>query len=198
MKLESNEIEMQTYSMSYQLPPSASSSNNLDGDNPSGLRYIRNPLEDLRIDQFDDPLDFEEDKETIKEEEKMGEDFLLMQLSEDNFADSPSSLESFSTEGPSSLNSKSPGSETIDQKLDFILDSVKKVKKKSVSKAKTESTKKLIRKRKTMQQLQLLQQGIHEGDAIDKNKISALAAQTGLKEGQIYKWYWDYRRKLAK
>ncbi len=114
--------------------------------------------------------------------------------------ESVASIGSVSTEGPSSLGSKPASLDTIDQRLDFILDSVKKQKKPAAVKkppASPEKKPKLTRKRKTTAQLEMLQREVGENEILDKAKMKELAEKTGLKVGQVYKWYWDYRRKQS-
>jgi hypothetical protein len=52
------------------------------------------------------------------------------------------------------------------------------------------------RKRKSNKQLNVLKAEFDADPHWPKEKITALADKTGLSEGQIYKWSWDYRKKL--
>mmetsp|Transcript_7760 Transcript_7760/g.14757 ORF Transcript_7760/g.14757 Transcript_7760/m.14757 type:complete len:171 (-) Transcript_7760:2057-2569(-) len=52
------------------------------------------------------------------------------------------------------------------------------------------------RKRKSNAQLNVLKAEFELDPHWTKERISALSEKTGLSEGQIYKWSWDYRKKL--
>ena len=93
------------------------------------------------------------------------------------------------------MNVPAESPEKIDQQLDFILESIRKQKKKE-TKAPTKSGRsKRIRTRKTSTQLEYLQNELKETEVLDKHKLKLLAEKTGLSEAQIYKWFWDRRRK---
>mmetsp|Transcript_10409 Transcript_10409/g.7771 ORF Transcript_10409/g.7771 Transcript_10409/m.7771 type:complete len:90 (-) Transcript_10409:135-404(-) len=51
------------------------------------------------------------------------------------------------------------------------------------------------RQRKNSNQFHLLQVMYDQDPFWDKLKIKELSKKTGLKEGQIYKWNWDQRKK---
>ena len=196
MKKESKEIEMQTYSMSYAYPVNYPTAlpYNWDGDshltiNPSFYASEEEPIPDLSDQFFWD----EEKEEGEKEEDLYDDELSPMHCSEPQRTESVASAGSLSTEAPSSVNSKTG---SLDQQLDFILDSVKKQKKGSPKKPKSEK-KKMTRRRKTSSQLELLQNEVGEGEVLDKAKMRLLAEKTGLKVGQVYKWYWDLRRKQS-
>lgn len=52
------------------------------------------------------------------------------------------------------------------------------------------------RKRKSNAQIKVLKAEFEVDPHWTKERITALSAKTGLSEGQIYKWSWDYRKKL--
>ena len=79
----------------------------------------------------------------------------------------------------------------IYKKLDFILESMRRQKRPP----KESSSKKLIRKRKTNKQLQALQKELSGIETLSKEKMNEVAEKTGLRPGQVYKWYWDYKKK---
>lgn len=51
------------------------------------------------------------------------------------------------------------------------------------------------RKRKSNVQLKLLKQELENEDFWDKEKISQVSSATGLSESQVYKWFWDQKKK---
>ena len=52
------------------------------------------------------------------------------------------------------------------------------------------------RKRKSMNQLEILSQEFALNSEWDKQQISRLIKKTGLTEAQIYKWGWDQKKKM--
>jgi hypothetical protein len=52
------------------------------------------------------------------------------------------------------------------------------------------------RKRKSAAQVEILKEEYTRNPHWTKLKITALSYDTGLSESQIYKWSWDYRKKL--
>ena len=52
------------------------------------------------------------------------------------------------------------------------------------------------RKRKSMDQLKMLEKEFQVCTEWDKDKITKLSKKTGLSEAQIYKWSWDQKKKL--
>ena len=83
----------------------------------------------------------------------------------------------------------------IYKKLDFILDSVRKLKKPIAKKPLSDKGKKQIRKRKTTAQLNLLKSEVGDIENMSKEKINELAEKTGLTTGQVYKWIRDYKKR---
>lgn len=53
------------------------------------------------------------------------------------------------------------------------------------------------RKRKSNIQLKLLKQELEKEDFWDKEKISQVSSATGLSESQVYKWFWDQKKKKS-
>ena len=52
------------------------------------------------------------------------------------------------------------------------------------------------RMKKTDDQVQQLIEEFHTNPRWERNQVSELARRTGLTEAQVYKWGWDYRKKL--
>ncbi|CAG9310268.1 unnamed protein product [Blepharisma stoltei] len=52
------------------------------------------------------------------------------------------------------------------------------------------------RKRKTKEQLKMLKETFYSNAAWTKEIVSELARKTGLSENQVYKWSWDYKKKI--
>ena len=78
--------------------------------------------------------------------------------------------------------------ENIDAKIDFIIETTKKP-------PKGACTQKRKKGRKTQAQLEILQKELGNVKNADKSLIKAVALKTGLKEVQVYKWYWDRKPK---
>jgi hypothetical protein len=53
------------------------------------------------------------------------------------------------------------------------------------------------RKRKSAAQVEILKEEYNRNPHWTKLKIAALSYDTGLSEAQVYKWSWDYRKKLC-
>lgn len=51
------------------------------------------------------------------------------------------------------------------------------------------------RKRKSNTQLRVLKQELEKEAFWDKEKISQVSKLTGLSESQVYKWFWDQKKK---
>ena len=200
-KGSTEEIEMQTYSMSYQFPTTLPTAlpYNWDGECHLTLNSAFYASEEPPMEENSDQFFFyEKNGIPLKEEEQQAEEISPMHCSEYLKTESIESIESvgsLSTDGAGSLDSKPGEFKTLDQQIDFILESVKKPNRTNVPKPKVEKKKKVIRKRKTTAQLEMLQKEIGENEVIDKAKMKALAEETGLTIGQVYKWYWDNRRK---
>lgn len=64
-------------------------------------------------------------------------------------------------------------------------------------KSKDSSQERIIRKRKrkTSEQLRLLEQEYERNPEWNKGKMSEVAFKTGLSEAQVYKWGWDQKKK---
>ena len=54
------------------------------------------------------------------------------------------------------------------------------------------------RNRKNNEQISLLISEFESNQNWDKDTISLLANRTGLSEGQVYKWNWDYKKKYKR
>lgn len=201
MKPESKEIEMQTYSMSYSYPVTYPTALPYNWDGECHLTvnqafHMPEVAEEPPVPDLSDQWFSDEEKEELEKCGSPPQDQLSpMHCDYDCRTESVASVGSLSTEA-ASANSRCAVMDTLEQQLDFILDSVKKQKKASPKKPKVEK-KKLTRKRKTSAQLEMLQKEVGENEVLDKARMKALAEKTGLKVGQVYKWYWDYRRKLG-
>lgn len=196
------EIEMQTYSMSYSHPTTYPTQLPYQWDGECHLTLNQpfyEPLCEIPAGDFTDQLVFDEDKDGM--EFSLG-GALSLSMSMDCEDSEPLQTESvvsfgtLSTDGTNG-NAKGEKVETIDEQIEFILESVKKQKKPVSKKMPTDKKKKLTRKRKTNDQLELLQKEISEAEVMNRMKIRELAERTGLKVCQVYKWYWDYKRKQA-
>jgi len=201
MSLHPKEIEMQTYSMSYSYPEVYPTSlpYHWDGDCSLTLNQTIYVPEEDRVPELPDQLfSDEENNELAKEPEPSAPLISPMHCDGDETVrqESLASLGSVSTQAAGSVSSNPSGSVgSIDEKLDFILDSVKKQKKPAVKKPPTDKKHKLTRKRKTNAQLEILQKELEDDDVMDKSRMKELAEKTGLKESQVYKWYWDNKHK---
>eukprot|EP00826_Nyctotherus_ovalis_P031264 TRINITY_DN2495_c0_g2_i5.p1 TRINITY_DN2495_c0_g2~~TRINITY_DN2495_c0_g2_i5.p1 ORF type:complete len:179 (-),score=37.16 TRINITY_DN2495_c0_g2_i5:152-688(-) len=86
---------------------------------------------------------------------------------------------------------------TIDQKLNFILGSVKRKIRRHIRKPKKAAVRRVPRKRKTQDQINALTRELEEGEEFDKERLKEIAEKTGLNASQVYKWYWEHRRKTS-
>ena len=195
------EIEMQTYSVSYAYPSTYPTQLPYCWDGEGHLTQNCAPYqcEPEAVEDISDQFSVDEEKEGESKQFDFSDDKISpMNFGDSQRSESIASISSLSTDGVGSLNSKDGECMeiTIDQQLDFILESVKKQKKAAGVKVKKEDKKKKTsRKRKTVAQLEVLQNEIGDSDILDKVKMKQLAEKTGLKVGQVYKWYWDYKRK---
>jgi len=192
---------MQMYSMSYAYPSTYPTQLPYSWDGEGHLTQNHAPYqcEPEPVDDISDQFSLEEEKEVESKQFDISDDKISpMNLGEPQRTESIASISSLSTDGAGSLNSKEGEimEITIDRQLEFILESVKKQKKSTGVKVKKEDKKKkATRKRKTAAQLEVLLNEIGDADILDKIKMKQLAEKTGLKVGQVYKWYWDYKRK---
>lgn len=83
---------------------------------------------------------------------------------------------------------------SLEEQLDFIIECTKKAKKGRSHPIKS-SKKGLPRRRKTGGQLEILEEMCAGLVKIEKDKIRQLSLATGLKEIQVYKWFWDHKKK---
>ena len=79
----------------------------------------------------------------------------------------------------------------VEEQLDFIIESTKKH-----PKARTTESKH-VKARKNPEQLAVLTSTLSHLPNATREQIRSVAKQTGLKEVQVYKWYWDQKRKTA-
>ena len=54
------------------------------------------------------------------------------------------------------------------------------------------------RKRKSTTQLKVLKKELQQQSNWDKDKIAEMAEATGLSQAQVYKWWWDQKKKNMK
>lgn len=79
--------------------------------------------------------------------------------------------------------------EDLDDKLNNIIESTKRVFKKAKKDIK------FTRNRKTSSQIAVLEKELVGSGEISKERVSQIAAETGLRKSQVYKWFWDNRKK---
>ena len=93
-------------------------------------------------------------------------------------------------EARSPVKHESESISSIDTQLDFILNSTQRRK---------PNRKKLMarRKRKTSEQISLLQNMMVKNEKLSKEEIKEFADKLGLSDIQVYKWFWDSRRKYV-
>eukprot|EP00826_Nyctotherus_ovalis_P046026 TRINITY_DN5153_c0_g1_i4.p1 TRINITY_DN5153_c0_g1~~TRINITY_DN5153_c0_g1_i4.p1 ORF type:complete len:192 (-),score=76.18 TRINITY_DN5153_c0_g1_i4:125-700(-) len=180
------EIEMQTYSMPHSQSDVYTPEFNCEWDSDAHFDMSK-PWS-----VFDEPRDVFMNFDHFPEDSFPKDPYKIeLMVYEDK-----ESLVSGTTSSGTTQTTEIPAMEApaIYKKLDFILESVKRHKRqvKDVS-----DKKKLIRKRKTNEQLQALQNELHEVESLDKEKINEVAEKTGLRPGQVYKWFWDYKKKQA-
>jgi hypothetical protein len=68
----------------------------------------------------------------------------------------------------------------------------------SASTSCSDHKKKWKRNRKNYEQVQVLVDEYNINSCWSKESVVALAEKTGLSEAQVYKWGWDYKKKLRK
>jgi len=194
------EIEMQTYSLSYSFPETYPTQLPYQWDAECHLTLSQSfysPWTEDITPEFTDRFNFEEEKDNLSFSDELAPSSPLA-MDYDDFqpqrAESVFSIGTLSTDGTNG-NQEGEKIETIDEQIDFILKSVKKQKKTASKKMIQEKKKKLTRKRKTIDQLELLQKEISEAETVSRAKLKELAERTGLSINQVYKWYWDFKRK---
>ena len=202
MNAESNEIEMQMYAVHY--GESVNYPRALpyywEGENDLPLRCPELVLEEQKelrcpANVFsDDEMDTGPRPEVPEEREAQPSTGRGL-LAGPGATEGAASLESMSTEGANSLNARGSPQDGIDEQLSFILESIRKQKKKEPAQPNPRKTVRRPRQRKTLAQLEFLQSELRENEVLDKSKMKYLAEKTGLSESQVYKWFWDYRRK---
>ena len=218
MQYQPKEIELQTYSISYAYPatlPSALpyswneechlvvnnrfySSAHHEQDNEAEMEREEELIEQPELPA---PLEFEVNSPCAKMEDVLSEDQYSYYSSSNNLSVSASSVSASdirSTHSSQATNTTARGAKhessmkkTLDEQLDFIMESGKKPPKPKVDK------KRQKRSRKTKTQLAVLEKELKDVINADKEKIKSVALLTGLKEVQVYKWYWDRRAKLT-
>ena len=191
------EIEMQTYSLSYSFPNTFPTQlpYQWDGDYHLTLNEsFYTPWEDIPLPDFTDQLSFDEEKDDLEFPSESSLPSLLAMDCEEPRRKRTKSVVSVGTLSTDGTNGNQK-METIDEQINFILESVKKQKKPAPKKIPVDKKKKFTRKRKTIDQLGLLQKEISEADIVNRSKIKELAERTGLSVNQVYKWYWDFKRK---
>eukprot|EP00826_Nyctotherus_ovalis_P031261 TRINITY_DN2495_c0_g2_i13.p1 TRINITY_DN2495_c0_g2~~TRINITY_DN2495_c0_g2_i13.p1 ORF type:complete len:113 (-),score=36.29 TRINITY_DN2495_c0_g2_i13:152-466(-) len=78
-----------------------------------------------------------------------------------------------------------------------ILGSVKRKIRRHIRKPKKAAVRRVPRKRKTQDQINALTRELEEGEEFDKERLKEIAEKTGLNASQVYKWYWEHRRKTS-
>ncbi len=98
----------------------------------------------------------------------------------------------FSTNNPDSATEpevRPTAPEILEQKLDFIMATVK-------TRKCPESNAKGTRTRKSPSQIQVLLLELGHQPKLKRLKMKEVAAKTGLKELQVYKWFWDHKKRV--
>ena len=204
------EIEMQTYSINYSYPDTYPIQLPYQWDGECHLTlnhtFYESP-EPTPISNFSDQSFLEEEKDDEKRSSGNSPLLSAMDLDDLDKLEEQEEMgrprtESFISIGTLSTNEtngtqKDEHMDTIDDQLEFILKSIKKQKKPEPRpKLKSSEKKRHTRKRKTIDQLAILQKEVNENDVLNRVQIKALADKTGLKVCQVYKWYWDNKKRL--
>jgi len=139
---------------------------------------------DISLDPFDNSdIDVEMGSSFEKIKEEFKEDIMKIEPSE------TASVVSTEASGPTvtSFNIPMQGINTLDEQLDFIMETTKKHQK--------PREKSHRRNRKTPEQLKILIDDLGDVQNAEKAQIRAVAEKTGLTDLQVYKWYWDRKSK---
>ena len=181
MQDEAREIEMQIFSLSYSYPLSQPSSLPFNWENEGSLVLNNNFYSHMEQDEFMLPD---------------GKEPELLECMQENggFSEQAADLESCSCPSTDATSNQVPLTTvpevtTLDEQLEFIMESTKKP-----PKTKSEE-RKLRRNRKTAEQLAVLTKELAGQLNVTKEMIKKVSQATGLKEIQVYKWYWDHRAK---
>jgi hypothetical protein len=160
-------------------------------DNECGLVindnfYTPSPLfgNDMSLDPFEDlELELKMGSSFEKMKEEVEEDIIKIEPSETG------SVISTEASGPimTRFNVPMESIRTLDEQLDFIMETTKKHQK--------PREKSHRRNRKTPEQLKILIDDLGDVQNADKAQIRAVAEKTGLTDLQVYKWYWDRKSK---
>lgn len=90
--------------------------------------------------------------------------------------------------------SSAVAADSIDQKLDQILATIKR----GTTLQPEDGRERRQRVRKSAEQVEALRREAECGGKFTTERVKALAARTGLSKSQVYKWYWDSRRRTRK
>jgi hypothetical protein len=77
----------------------------------------------------------------------------------------------------------------LDDKLNNIIESTKRVLKKAKKHIK------YTRNRKTSSQIEILEKELIENGEVSKERMNEIAIETGLRKTQVYKWFWNNKKK---
>ncbi len=94
----------------------------------------------------------------------------------------------------SSSDSAGEPKDSIDRKLDSILATVRKQSKDGKKQLGDKANKK-GREKKSREQLDILKKEVENGGSLDKDRLGEIALRTRLRKSQVYKWYWDNKKK---
>ncbi len=190
MQYDPREIEMQTYALSYSYPVS---NENLPWDNetsPHAVVFNEHfySLPEMQMDLAPPPVEdpFEYSHDEVMEEFQAPEPVWIPET-----ASSKASTEASGgvAIGREECGMMVPLGTNLDEQLNFIIESTKK-RVKPIDKQK-----KRKRSRKSKAQLEILNRELANKSGVGKEIIKRVAKETGLKEIQVYKWYWDHKAK---
>ena len=190
MKQEKKEIELQTYSISYTSPVSCPSLLSYHWDGECHLVINDNFYSHSPVNQ---QMDFAEvpDFEVEGSYDKMEGCLSDVQSSNNMEVSTGVSTDGAVSNFDAPIPSVTTNPHSLEDQLDFIMESSKKHTKTQAAE------KKHRRNRKTPAQLDILTTELGSLQTVDKDKIREVASQTGLSEIQVYKWFWDRKAKTA-
>ena len=194
MQFPPKEIELQTYSCSYAYPVNSSPILPYQWDGECHLVLNDRFYASGEPEQPENEHNFSfevELKDTLELKEETPAESMAM---EDSCSINMETCSVQSTEATMSNNGKigayaGKKGQNIDEQLDFIMESSKKHPKVD------NADKKHRRNRKSKEQLDVLIQELDHLEEVDNDTIKGVATRTGLKEIQVYKWFWDRKNK---
>ncbi len=110
------------------------------------------------------------------------------------FTKQPYLLPQFKEEEPGSQSTQEKDP-VIEEQLDIIFASVRGPSKKTIRKIKSGEALIRARERKTKTQIETLERELADIKELDSENIAKIAEKTGLRKTQVYKWYWDHKKR---